>query len=258
MMTLFGSQRKLADALGVSHQKVGRWLREGEKATIDPETGEQLKSAGIKQIPAEASGIINAVFDVYKQVTRQQAKVDGLFYDSRVPVFMNRPLMNNGKPGLRVFVEHTQYLRPEIRINFTALVQRTKEFILASYRSEINIFSYIGATPKESSANATPRATRSRQRRYTTAGLQKPAEQIIDAGGRLMPIFTKYENISPGTSTGLVIKNLEAKLEKHSPHAVKLADMWLFQLKSTPSQNETPAKKRTIQRATARRTKRGK
>lgn len=259
MMTLFGSQRRLAEALGVSHQRVGRWLREGQPATIDPETGDQLKSAGIKKIPADAGQIINDLFQIYKSIAKQQAKVDGTPYTPVLPVFLTRPLMNNGQPGLRIYAEHTQYIRPEVRINYFAALHRTEQFIQASVRSELNIFSYIGSSPKESE--------RKRQKRYTSGPiyvrdretgevkfnhkvLGGSAEATIEAGGRIMPVHTKYENMSPGTATRLFINNIESKIERHGLHATKLADAWLFQLKSLPSKNETPPKKqRGIQRA---------
>ena len=59
-LTSAGSMRSLAKQLGITHQKVGRWLREGEPG-------------GIKAIPAAASQAIGKVFTHHVKLAKEVA-----------------------------------------------------------------------------------------------------------------------------------------------------------------------------------------
>ena len=63
-ITSAGSQRNLAKLLGVTHQKVGRWLREGEHATLhDLATEFGVSAERIRQIENKAMQKMRSMMD---------------------------------------------------------------------------------------------------------------------------------------------------------------------------------------------------
>lgn len=245
MLTGAGSQRRLAAQLGISHQKLGRWLRVGQPRVIDPETGEILRQAGAKEIPNDAatrSAIANT-WSLHKKFVKHYAREHGLPFDDRIPVFIYRKPLTKGKQagmlGDRVYAEHTEFIRPEVRLNFLGLMQQSKQFYVASIRSTVNIFSYAGSTKEPN-----PYATESvRQRRYLKDSLFISGEDTIEHGGTTIPLYTKYEAIAPFTELKRSVLGIEKKLRAHEPHAQHLADQYLFQLIPATNQHEATSKK---------------
>ena len=124
-LTSAGSMRNLAKLVGVTHQKIGRWLREGEPN-------------GAKKIPAEATAAINVAFAFHKDITRQQAKKDRIPYNPHAPVFFERPTLRNGKPGERLAAENTSYIKRELRDQIFTALHQTAQVININVRSIIN------------------------------------------------------------------------------------------------------------------------
>ena len=217
--------------MGVSHQKVGRWLREGEKAVIDPYSGLVLKQAGAKSIPAEYSQQIDFVFNIHKGITREQAKADKLPFNPEAPAFAARGIMKNGKKGDRVIVENTQYIKPDLRIKVLEDAQKSKQYLQASVRSKINKRDYAKRAAENEIKNGRRFETVKSLAKKILASIEGTRRiKTIDAVEETMPLFTRYENISAGTRPG-AIKAIEKKLnEKHAPSAQELADEFLFQV----------------------------
>lgn len=242
MMTSAGSQRALAALIGASHQQVGRWLREGEPATIDPETGYLIHSAGAKKIPPGAHIAIDAAFSLHRQVTRDQARADGIPYSSIAPVFIQRGLLRTGQKGDRVFAENTHFIRADLRNEFLATMQQSKRFYQASVRSIINVRPYFERAAEQ---ELRKRGRFMSSKRLTDSIIERVTGLVPElmAPDETMPLYTRYENISPGTRTENSLWGINKKLAgKHEPHAINLADQYLFQ--TLPQRYEKPAKRK--------------
>lgn len=230
-ITSAGSQRALAKLVGVSHQKIGRWLREGQPATIDPTTGYVIHQAGAREIPPEYTANINAAFELHKDVSRDQAKADKLPFNEHAPTFDFRGIMRNGQPGERVITLDTKYIHPELRTEILEHKQKSKKYLQASIRSTVNLKRYFQrVAADEIKKYNRKRTTPARLGKQIMDGFLHRSGKIIDADER-MPLYTRYENISPGTNARSSIDAINRKLrEKHEPHAIAPADEFLFQL----------------------------
>lgn len=92
--------RALARQLGVTHQQVGRWLREGEPLHIDIHGNMPTNKDGSLKVYGRAPDWIddqlNYVFDVHRDITKDQAKVDRVPYNATVPVYTERRYLSGG------------------------------------------------------------------------------------------------------------------------------------------------------------------
>lgn len=241
-LTSAGSMRNLAKLVGVSHQKIGRWLREGQ-----PD--------GAKKIPADATAAINVAFAFHKDVTKQQAKLDRFPYNPQAPVFVERPTLRNGKPGERLVANNTQYIKPELRDQVFEDLQKTKQIQGISVRSQINLKSYLKAKPTDN-ANALRRkfkyqGEKDNQGRTTLMASFERREAQSPGSGFVAPIYTRMSDFTPRAKPIDSVRDVNSKLqEKHSPHATVFADQFLIQ--TLPGQYENQAKPK---RQSAKRTK---
>lgn len=230
-MTSAGSQRNLAKLVGVSHQKIGRWLREGEEG-------------GAKAIPADAAQAIEQAFAIHKDVTRAQAAADRMPYNDRVPVFINRPVLRDGTPGERVYIEQTQYLGTRLRQEVLAAAHQSRQFVAVSARSTVNLYSYIKAKPTESLASI----DRKIKQDSLASGFMAREQTQGRGANKAAPLFTKYENFTPGvTESRRSVAGVEQKLkQKHEPHTgsrnpgTQLADQILLQTIPNQYAKKTP------------------
>jgi hypothetical protein len=99
-LTSAGSQRALARQLGVSHQQVGRWLREGEPLSIDAHGNIPTNKNGSIKVfggaPDWVAPQLDWTFEVHKAITREQCKVDRVPYNATVPVYLERRYLSSG------------------------------------------------------------------------------------------------------------------------------------------------------------------
>lgn len=220
-MTSAGSMRNLAALVGITHQKLGRWLREESP------------------IPREATKAINLAFKIHADISKEQARADGLPYDPLAPTLIQRPTLKDGTPGERVFIDRTQYINPDLRDQIIGTAQQSRRFLQVSIRSNINLYSYIGtkAPPGASMVQMLNRIDRD-----SLAAPFQAREEAQPGSNLPAPLFTKYENISPGTEVRRSRTGWNKKLSKHSRHVgekgTALADQILLQL--TPTRNATP------------------
>ena len=240
-LTSAGSMRNLAKLVGVSHQKIGRWLREGEPT-------------GAKKIPAEATDAINVAFAFHKDVTKQQAKIDRFPYNPQAPVFAERPTLRNGKPGERLAVNNTEYIKPQLRDKIFEDLQKTKQIQGISVRSQINLRSYLKAKPTDNASEVSRkfkiRTPTDERGRLTLLGSFKKREETSPGTGFIAPINITAVNFRPEADIELSINDINKLLKKHSPHATVFADQFLIQ--TLPGQYENQAKPK---RQSAKRTK---
>ena len=236
-LTSAGSQRNLAKLLGVTHQKVGRWLREGEPG-------------GIQAIPRDAIPAINVAFAFHSEVTKQQAKVDGVPFDRNFPVFVNRPILAAtdrypARPGDRVFVENTQFIRRDLSEKVLKTFQQSGQVMQASIRSTVNLKSYLKVppnAPNQSRAllNVQPTSSATQASLDSLQANFEHRNQIDPNTSFLQPIYTLKENFAPGrTNAGRNIWT-EKLRPKHQPatgeKGTVFADQYLFQLNYQPRQ----------------------
>ena len=246
-ITSAGSQRNLAKLLGVTHQKVGRWLREGEPG-------------GIKQIPAAATDIINQAFRFHKDVTKAQAKADRLPYDPALPVYAFRPTLRNGKPGERILIAGTEYIRPDTRNAVFKSLHDSKQIENISIRSVVSIRSYLGlrenATDQEvidafKITGPKDSANRKTLQQGFKDQLERNQKKGFSSGASTqMAIYTRMVTFKPEATISQSLRDIASNLrEKHEPHATKLSDQYLVQ--TLPGQYESfnqPKRQTTAQK----------
>jgi hypothetical protein len=229
MMTAVKSQRKLAEFMGISHQKLGRWLREGEPN-------------GVKKIPDNDILVregIDAVFDQYIEVTKARYIRDNLPFDPRAPIYQERKPLRTGEPGERVVSENTQYIRTALRHRIMVWNWVTQKYIAFSVRSTINLALYNNRAEKDMFGVRRTDAQKQYRREF---------RHELKAGIVHKPIYTKMENIAHMTDIDLVIRNVDRKIrQKHEPatgeKGTALTDAYLWQLKRVekprkPAKNE--------------------
>jgi len=231
-LTSAGSMRNLAKLVGVSHQKIGRWLREGE-------------AGGAKTIPKDATAAINVAFEFHKDVTKQQAKVDRFPFNPNAPVFIQRPTLRNGQPGERLLATQTEYIKPELRDQIFLDLKKTKQVLAISLRSTVNLKTYLKGkptdTPKKLREKFKVRGAKDERGRSTLMASFDQREAEKPGSGFVAPINTTMTDFSPRADAQLSIRDINSKLSsKHSPHAIALADQFLIQ--TLPGQYENQAK----------------
>lgn len=222
-LTSAGSMRKLAAQLGVTHQKLGRWLREPEGPPH-----------GVKEIPAAAAKVIGKVFAEHVKTTQERAKADGLPFSKALPIYRERRLLDTGKLGDRVFSERTQFLTRPLLDRVVAGAHKSRKFAHVSARSVVDIHSYAKAQARIEIAAGRKGIT---QRTLAThiANAIEGKEKRLMGEVHLRPLFTQYTPIFPGSDLRAAQSELNQKLrEKHEPATgaagTRLADQLLMQL----------------------------
>lgn len=253
-LTSAGSMRELARRLGITHQKVGRWLREGE-------------AGGVKSIPGDlfTQAAIDTVFADHVETTRQRARVDRVPFNRAAPVYMERKPLATGEMGDRVFATQTQFIRAALRSDVMQGAHDSRKFYSASVRSIVNLRSYFRSRAAEE-------IRQQKRSDYTVAQLARIIEEnfkqdtkaeqnrTIDAA-KPFALYTQREGLLIGRKGDRkTVRGIEKKLqEKHEPATGQpgtvLSDMYLFQL--TPADYAPPSKRTTSSKRKST-TKRGK
>lgn len=229
-LTSAGSQRRLAALVGASHQQIGRWLREGQPATIDPETGYTIHQKGAKAIPPAFHAAINNAFSIHREITRDQARADGIPYAANAPVFIYRGMLRSGAKGDRVIADNTQYIRPEIRTEFLTTMHQSRRFYSASVRSTVNFRRYTDRRAAEEINRTGRRISVKKLSGYMLEAFLHETNKILPIDETL-PLYTRYEGFQPGTNAFHAVDAVNAMLkQKHETSAIDLADEYLLQL----------------------------
>ena len=213
-ITSYGSQRALARALGVTHQKVGRWLKEG-------------LPGGARAIPEAYADPIDRVFANHAGAAAAQAQADKIPFNPQYPVFMQKgePL-RNGDESKIFYAQHTEYIRPQARRAILRQVIATKKILKASVGSRIDVL-----------------------RAVSQSGLASMREKYDQRLGRIkspeiLPVFTKSIDVRGGAVK--MVDEIEKYLrEKHAPSARDVGTEFLFQLKTVPGKRGKPKPKRS-------------
>lgn len=235
------SQRNVAALVGISHQKVGRILKE-----------EYASDSKVLRDPSLIAAI-DLAFRIHTDVARAQARRDGLPFDPALPVFYSRLPMKVSKmvdqvdrktgemvrvkvpvidprtgrqqvaPGDRVAAQNTHWLSDALRNAWIAGKAKTGKFYAASVGSIVDIRVY----KKRADANQRgPRTERQKENR-------RQIVEKMNAGAVNVPMFTKYTDLSFPAS--MIARDIDGKLRaKHEPATggpgTLLANQVLFQL----------------------------
>lgn len=216
-MTTARSMRDLARFMGISHQKLGRWLREGEPG-------------GAKAIPSdiETQSLIDTAFEAHREVSREQAQAEGLPFDEEAPVFAYRGSLRKGGLGDRVIIDRAQYIRKDLRDAVFVFLHESQRYYTLSVRSVVELATYM--------KQAEDRIKR-RKRQRTQTEWQNAAALILaeEEGQETRPVYTKIEGFGPRTETYKAVSAVQNKLKQKHESATgakgtALADQYLLQL----------------------------
>ena len=233
MMTAAGSMRNLAALVGVSHQRIGRGLREGQVG-------------GVVQIPEAASEAIDTAFQIYKDVAIDQARATGFPIElvEEMPIYQyTKPRRDGSKPD-RMFVDHAQFLTSETRTKLFEKAAATRKFQAGTVESEANTQSYLEQLALREMSQGKHRG---RSLKWVVEHLRKVLTKsgFINSLGAMQKIKmrTPRAPLGPIWVDGkprwddpyLVATDIESKLlEKHAPSANQpggtLASGFIFQL----------------------------
>jgi hypothetical protein len=241
MLTSAGSMRNLAALVGVTHQKVGRWLREGQPG-------------GVQHIPDDSATLaaINQAFAIHKTLAREQAKVDHIPFNESTPVYAERKPLRTGEIGDRVFVTNTRFIEPTLRQQFFYNAHDSRKFYFGSVRSVVNLRTYFkGVAKQEKAAGHFKRETVNEAANIIAKrwrGDEKRFHNRIIDMERPFPLYTQKVNLVFEPGSMRAVDAIERQLySKHEPATgepgTKAADQFLLQL--TPADfvpyEKTPA-----------------
>lgn len=249
MMTSAGSMRNLASLVGVSHQRIGRWLREGEEG-------------GVRVIPEDAAPLIDAAFAIHTDIVRAQRKVDDI-PNIPTPIFEYKKSRNDGRPSDRVFATDARFIRSKLRQKIIKQATDSEKYFTATISSDISADSYFENKARQI-IDAGRRGVSVKQLAKILKREFEARENVRFAKGARLNIWTPREPIGkirqldgslkqiPGDYAASMIE--EKLKQKHEPNAGgafgKLADTYVFQLapQSTAAENAAYAPKRRKKR----------
>jgi len=262
IMTGATSLRAAARELGVSHQKLGRWLREGEPG-------------GVKAIPKDTftRAAIAAAYSEHADRAREHARALGAPLPPGLPAVMieRRELQDaEGRPykSDRLRIQGAQYLGDDLRRRLIEGAQRSGRYAAVSVRSVVSIIDYFRAKLLAQQAAG-------QLRNYTPARVEKEARKIARDFARQrtaqdgefvranMAMFTQSEPLRPGADPELAASSVAEKLRaKHEPAThgeagalpgTVLGDLISLQLMPAPTAREQrQERERTRERVRSR------
>ncbi|MGV0999687.1 MAG: hypothetical protein ACOYBQ_10205 [Fluviibacter sp.] len=142
MMTSAESQRSLASLIGVSHQRVGRWLTIGQTLPSgEPSKVREPKDPAIRYA-------IESAFQIHVQLARDQARAHKIPFDQSAPAFAYRLPLTDGTPGGRVIIPHTHRIRDDLRNRIITNAAKSNRYYGVAVRSTVNLKVYFQQAEK--------------------------------------------------------------------------------------------------------------
>lgn len=201
MMSSAGSQRSLADLIGVSHQIVGRILRAGDEGGYKL-TGYAMTDPGL-------IAAVNLAFEIHRDMVKGQCRAHGLPYDPEIPIFIQRMPHADGKLGDRILVDHTHWISDKILQRWLSRAQKTGKYYAASVGSVVDLVVYSKRADTEH---------RGRQRNESQRAGRASIKYTLSRGIVRGTIQTQYTTMDARFDSRDVIADIWAKLNrKHSP-----------------------------------------
>ena len=130
-----GSQRATAKALGISHQKVGRYLR-----TALGVEGGYKSSAPLTDFFANQA--VDVVFSAHKRAVKKTAIAQDIPYSSDVPIFSARMRHDDGIQGDRVSADHMHWISDDLRNKWITDIHKGGKYANISVGSIVNLTDY--------------------------------------------------------------------------------------------------------------------
>ena len=244
-----GSQRSVAALVGVSHQKIGRILHAPEHGGYSPES-RVLTDPGL-------IAAVNQAFAIHKDVTREQARIDALPYDPKVPIFAARMEFQEGPragiPGDRVEAQHLHWVSDSLKSQWLADMHASKKYAAVSIGSIVDLRAdeiISGSSDEQRKAMAASIAKKliaendlSQRELNKIRGYIQTENyfsmlryviglELTTYRGRLQTAYTDFDYKTP---ISWAFRDINTKLrEKHQPAASEpgttLADRILFQI----------------------------
>lgn len=235
MRTGYESVREMARDLGISHQKLGRWLREGQ-------------DGGIKRILDDlfTREAINLAFVEHKNRVYLDQRARGVPpIQNAPPVWFERRKLDiegpNGEPiyGDRIVVNHTEFIRGDLRQEVIRRATESQQFFGVSIRSIVDMRKYVARyIDQEIESGKRSGRRRNAAIEAVTAQFMRSSVSEIRQIAQIKPIYTLTQDITPGADVDMVVSGVEAKLQnKHSTASLgsktAFADSFWFQLLPT-------------------------
>lgn len=219
--------RALAAELGVSHQRIGRWLRGESLGAFDKRS---------PRFDPFASEGLNIGFKAHARACERIANRHGIPFDPELPVYWHLKPRKDGKLGDRVFAEHTQWIGKEMRMWIFERLRTTGLFAMAQIGSEVDLVLYFD--------QADERQGRKRRNRSQEQG-RETLRQRLENGETRSKIYTKRQDFGI-KSTRDNLFNLEELLRiKHEPATggpgTSLASSYVLQLMPLPKDEKPNA-----------------
>lgn len=137
MMTGAKSQRQLAKHVGVSHQRIGRWLSIGR-----PDNDGNFSKVK-PPVDAEILRAIDNAFAGFTNYAGKQAALDKIPFNLKIPALATRMPFDDGKPGGRVLIKHTAFLSDALRHRVIAHAVTSKKYVGINLRSTVKLRDYL-------------------------------------------------------------------------------------------------------------------
>lgn len=184
--------RRVASFVGVTHQRISRAMQ-GQSGA---------------QALANLAPFVDAVWPIYVDTAREQALIDGLPFDPRIPVTYRRLIRQDGLPGDRIAAEHTHWLSDALRERWIIAMQKTGRFYAASVESIVNLVVYFKR------GEQIYKGRRDKKRVANRRSIQRKLERGIVHG----PMFTPYTPMMAHVPSDLILNDIRTKLaDKHEP-----------------------------------------
>ena len=282
-LTSAGSLRALGRQMGVSHQKLGRWLREGKPLPPDADGVIPTRRDGsikVYGLIPDADPIvklgIDIVFKEHVKAVKKAAYKHDVPFDPIYPAMAIRKPLRTGAPGDRVFIEGTQFIDRDLRKRLITRLGQSGDYFAATIQSEIDMVVYAETeAEREHATFSSVRKKRFTKMELRDSILRSMADtvnkgKVITDENRFRPLYTQRESIARGTdikkSVDAIERRLREKMEPASDFGAGLATSYVFQLKPetyverpkpTPAAKAKQARKASVTDIRAARAKRG-
>ena len=256
-LTSAGSLRALGRQMGVSHQKLGRWLREGKPLPPDADGVIPTRRDGtIKTygaIPDDDPFVkagIDLVFKAHVREVKKAARKFDLPFDPEYPAMAVRKPLRNGQQGDRVFIEGTQFIDRETRKRVIGRLGQSGDYFAVTIQSEIDMIAYADqAAEEEYKTFSSVRKKRFSKIELRDSILRSMGDTVnkgrtITDENRMRPLYTRREAIAKGVNLKTAVQAVEdmlrQKMEPAADFGAGLAKSYVFQL-TPPTYEARPA-----------------
>lgn len=261
-LTSAGSVAELARRMGTSRSTTARWLREGHQGGVKRIPGDEFTRQGI-----------DAIYRQHVRDCNRQSKAEGI--PGSVPIFLKRPWLKIPDPktgervkGQRLIVDHTMYIRNELRTAIVRAIHKTGAYVSASVQSIIDLALYnqaaqaryqsLGETQWNNDIESNKaKDAREQIRKYLADQLKSMGRKQFGLTVFNSPIYTKMADIRADSDIDAAVNKINSLLrERHEPATgnpgTAFQTAFLFQLATPRPQNDNIVSISTARKKRAR------